>query len=92
MSMELILQLLQTASVVLAVVVAMGTIRGRDNDRASTITKMQVDIEYLKRQIDGFDKQMEKISEQEACCKTISKRLVDHLCLDQGCKKEGERE
>lgn len=92
MSMELILQLLQTASIVLAVVVAMGTIRSRENDRTSAATKMQVDIEYIKRQIDGFDKQTEKISEQEACCKTISKRLDDHLCLDHGCKKEGERE
>lgn len=92
MSMELILQLLQTASVVLAMAVAAGTIRGRGNDRTATLTKMQVDIEYIKQRIDAADRQTAKIAELEACCKTLSNRLDDHLWVEHGCKKEDERE
>jgi O-glycosyl hydrolase len=88
----LILQLLQTVSVVLAMAVAAGTIRGRGSEKTATLTKMQVDIEYIKQRIDGFDKQALRISELEACCKTITKRLDDHLWQEHGCKREGERE
>jgi hypothetical protein len=49
MSLEMILQLLQTASVVLAMAVSVGTIRGRGIDRTAVLTKMQVDIEYIKQ-------------------------------------------
>jgi tryptophanase len=92
MNVELILQLLQTASVVLAMAVAAGTIRGRGNERTAVLTKMQVDIEYIKQRIDGVDKQASKLVELEACCKTLNKRLDDHLWLDHGGKKESERE
>lgn len=92
MSTELFLQLLQTASVVLAMAVAVGTIRGRGSDRTASLTKMQVDIEYIKQRIDGFDKQATRIAELETCCKTLSKRLDDHMWYEHGCKKEGERE
>lgn len=92
MNVELILQLLQTASVVLAMAVAAGTIRGRGNERTAVLTKMQVDIEYIKQRIDGVDKQAGKLVELEACCKTLNKRLDDHLWLDHGGKKESERE
>ncbi len=92
MSPEMILQLLQTASVILAMAVAAGTIRGRSNERTAALTKMQVDIEYIKQRIDGVDKQAGKLVELEACCKTINKRLDDHLWLDHTAKKDGERE
>ncbi len=92
MSMELVLQFLQTASVVLAMAVAAGTIRRRGSDRTAELTKMQVDIDYIKQRLDSFDKQAARITELEACCKTISKRLDDHLWLEHGCKKEGDRE
>jgi tryptophanase len=92
MNVELILQLLQTASVVLAMAVAAGTIRGRGNERTAVLTKMQVDIEYIKQRIDGVDKQAGKLVELEACCKTLNKRLDDHLWLDHSGKKESERE
>lgn len=92
MNMELVLQLLQTASVVLAMAVAAGTIRGRGNDRTAALTKMQVDIEYIKQRIDGIDRQAAKIAELEVCCRTLNKRLDDHLRYEHGCKKEDERE
>jgi len=92
MSVELILQLLQTASVVLAMAVAAGTIRGRGNEKTVSLTKMQMDIEYIKQRVEGFDRQSDRISDLEACCKTLTKRLDDHLWLEHGCKKDGERE
>lgn len=92
MSTELFLQLLQTASVVLAMAVAAGTIRRRGNDRTAELTKTQVDIDYIKQRLDSFDKQTAKIAELEACCKTLNKRLDDHLWYEHGCKKEGDRE
>ena len=92
MSMELMLQLLQTASVVLAMAVAAGTIRGRSNDRTVTLTKMQVDIEYIKEHLDIVDKHTARISELEACCKTLSKRLDDHLWFEHGRNKESDKE
>lgn len=90
MSLEVILQLLQAASVVLAMAVAIGTIRGRGSDKTAVLTKMQVDIEYIKQRIDGVDRQAGKIVELEACCKTLNKRLDDHLWLDHDRKKDGE--
>jgi hypothetical protein len=88
MSLELILQILETASIILAMTVAAGTIRGRGNDRTAVLTKMQVDIEYIKQRIDGVDKQAGKLVELEACCRTMNKRLDDHLFYDHGNKKE----
>ncbi len=90
MSLEIILQLLQTASVVLAMAVAVGTIRGRGSDRTAVLTKMQVDIEYIKQRIDGVDRQAGKIVELEACCKTMNKRIDDHLWLAHDRKQDGE--
>ena len=92
MNTELFLQLLQTASVVLAMAVAAGTIRRRGSDRTAELTKMQVDIEYIKQRLDNFDKQCTRITELEACCKTLNKRLDDHMWYEHGCKKEGDRE
>ena len=92
MSMELILQLLQTASIVLAVVVAMGTIRGRDNDRTAALTKMQVDIDYIKQRLDAFDRQLVKNADMEAVCKAMNKRMDDHLWFEHGRKREDDRE
>jgi hypothetical protein len=92
MNTELILQLLETFSVVLAMTVAAGTIRGRANEKTAVLTKMQVDIEYIKQRFDVLDKQASKIADLEVCCKTLSKRLDDHLWSEHGGKKDGERE
>ena len=91
MNPELILQLLQTASVVLAMAVAAGTIRARGNERTAVLTKMQVDIDYIKQRVDGYEKQAGRLSELETCCKTLEKRLDDHLWLENGRKMENER-
>ncbi len=90
MSVEVMLQLLQTVSVILAMAVAAGTIRGRGSERAAVLTKMQVDIEYIKQRIDGVDKHAERLAELEACCRTLGKRLDDHLWLEHAGKKEDE--
>jgi hypothetical protein len=88
MDYQIIMQILQAVSVILAMTVAAGTIRGRSNDKIAVLTKMQVDIEYIKQRIDGFDEHSGKLVELDGCCKQLHKRMDDHLQFDH-VNKEG---
>lgn len=89
-SFQTILQLLQTASVVIAMIVAVGTIRGRGDDKTSALTKMQVDIEYIKKTVDCIPQQSTQITALDSSCKSAHKRLDDHLRYDHGQRKDEE--
>lgn len=41
-----------TVSAALAVLVSAGTVRGRGNDRAAALARMEADIAYIKERID----------------------------------------
>ncbi len=81
MDLSTILQLLQTASVVLAMAVAVGTIRGRGDDKTVMLTEMRKDIDYIKRTVDCIPAQTKTLIELEASCKSAHKRLDEHLIL-----------
>lgn len=88
MDFSTLLQLLQTASVVLAMVVAVGTIRGRGDDKTIMLTEMRKDIDYIKRTVDCIPAQTKTLVELEASCKSAHKRLDDHMRYEHGQKKE----
>lgn len=90
MDLATVLQMLQTASVILAVLVAAGTIKGRSDDKASVLTGMQKDIEYIKRNTDCIPAQTSKLVELEASCKSAHKRLDDHLKYDHQKKEDSQ--
>lgn len=86
MDLSTVLQLLQTVSVVLAMAVAVGTIRGRGDDKTVMLTEMRKDIDYIKRTVDCVPAQTKTLIELEASCKSAHKRLDEHLVIHH--KKE----
>lgn len=89
MGLSEILQLLQTGSVLLAILVAVGTLRGRESDKTAELTEMRVDIKYIKERIDGMDRLREGLSAVEASTRSAHKRLDEHIRYEH--HKEIER-
>lgn len=71
--------LLQTASVIVAMVMAMGTIRGRKDDQVVQMANIQKDIEFIKERISGHDGLRDQSRTAEQSAKSAHKRLDDHL-------------
>lgn len=74
-----ILQILQTLSVIAAIIVATGTIRGRGDDKTAALTEMRVDIRYIKEKVDGFDAVKTESTKALQNASSAHKRLDDHL-------------
>lgn len=79
MDWAVLLQGLQTVSVIAAILVAVGTIRGRKNDEVSTLTEMRVDIKYIKEKINDVDEIRERLTTVEQSAKSAHRRLDEHL-------------
>ncbi len=77
-----ILQVLQTLSVIAALIVAVGTIRGRGDDKTAAMTEMRVDIKYIKEKVNGFDGLKIDTSKALQSASSAHKRLDDHLRYD----------
>jgi hypothetical protein len=71
--------MLQTASIVLAILVAVGTLKGRESDKNTNLVKMQMDIEYIKEKVGCMDTLKERITIGEASTRSGHKRLDEHL-------------
>ena len=61
-----ILSLLQTLSIVLAIIVALSTLKGRNDDKTKVLTEMVVDIKYIKETVKCIDPIKDKIAEIDA--------------------------
>ena len=80
--------LIQTVSVILAMLVAASTLRGRDSDRTATLAKMQADIEYIKARVSGYDALRERITKVERDAAGAHRRIDEHLEREHGRKEE----
>ena len=80
--------LLQTASVIIAMLAAAGTIRGRDSDKTAALAKMQADIEYIKARVSGYDALRERITKVERDAAGAHRRIDEHLGREHGRKEE----
>ncbi len=79
MGLQEIMSLIQTASVILAILVAVGTLRNRGDDKTTALVTMQMDIKYIKERIDGVDSLRDRITACESCAKSAHNRLDEHL-------------
>ena len=82
------IRLMQAISIPLAIIVAVFTLRKNGEDKTSSLTKMQVDIEYIKESVKCIPTQDRQLTVLEASCKSAHKRLDEHLRYEHGQKKE----
>lgn len=82
MTFEQVVSLIQTASLLLGIVLAVGTIRGRGDDRTVALTTMQVDIKYIKEKIESVEDIRDVATDARASAKSAHKRLDEHLRYD----------
>ena len=82
MDLKDVLALLQTASILLGIVVAAGTIRGRENDKTANLAEMRSDIKYIKEKVDGMKDIPDRIARVEESTKSAHKRLDEHIKMD----------
>lgn len=77
-----ILQVLQTLSVVAALIVAVGTIRGRGDNKTAAMTEMRIDIKYIKEKVAGYDSLKVETAKALQSASSAHKRIDDHLRYD----------
>lgn len=82
LSFEQAVSVAQTAALVLTMIVAISTLRGRGDDKTVAFTTMQVDIKYIKEKIDGVEEIRDTATTATASAKSAHKRLDDHLRYD----------
>jgi len=84
MEWTILLQLLQTGSIVIGILVAMGTLRGRKDEQVVQMANIQKDIEYIKEKISGNDTLRENAQSAGISARSAHKRLDEHLRQDHG--------
>lgn len=82
------IKLMQAVSIPLAIIVAVFGLRRSGEDKVSSLTKMQVDIEYIKESVKCIPTQDRQLMVLDASCKSAHKRLDEHLRYEHGQKKE----
>ena len=82
MTFEQTVSLIQTASLLIGIVVAVGTLRNRGDDKTVALTKMQVDIGYIKEKIEGIEDIRDIATDARASAKSAHRRLDEHLRYD----------
>ena len=83
MTFEQILQLLQTASIILAIIVAAGTLKGRGDDKTKDLTEIKVDLKYIKELVGNIPTQNMEIAMLRKDVDTMTKRLEEHICASR---------
>lgn len=79
MQWNAILSAVQTISVLLAIWVALGTIRGRHTQDVADLTEMKVDIKYIKQQVSEMDGLQQRVALVEQSAKSAHRRLDEHI-------------
>ena len=82
MTLEQGLALIQSGALILTMIVAVSTLRGRGDDKTVALTTMQVDISYIKQKVDGVEMVRDVATGAMASSKSAHKRLDDHLRYD----------
>lgn len=88
MEMSAILQLLQTFGTIVAILVAIGTIKTRSADKTVELTTMAVDIKYIKEKMQSVDPIRDDLIKTTAAASSAHKRLDDHLKYDHEMRVE----
>lgn len=75
MQWSAILQAVQAVSVLLAIWVALGTVRGRRAQEVADLTEMKVDIKYIKQAVSEMDGLQQRVALVEQSAKSAHRRL-----------------
>lgn len=84
MTFEQILQILQTGSIILAIIVAAGTLKGRGDDKTKDLTEIKVDLKYIKELVGKIPDQSISIALLRKDMDALAKRLEEHICATRG--------
>lgn len=82
MTLEQILSVVQTGALILTIIVAVGTIRGRGDDKTVALTTMQMDIKYIKEKIENVEAVRDTAVKAKSSAESAHNRLNDHLRYD----------
>lgn len=74
-----ILTILQSVSIILLIIVSLGTIKGRNKDETATLTEMRVDIRYIKDSLENMRGIEPRLFAVEESAKQAHKRLDEHI-------------
>lgn len=75
MELSTIMDVIQTASILLGLVVAYGTIRRRHADDGAELAVMKKDIEYIKARVDDIGGMRDRLTAAEASTSQAHKRI-----------------
>lgn len=84
MDLSTMLTVVQTISIVLAILVSLGTIRGRQRDEASTLMTILVKLEYIQTKVDKIDGLESRIVVVEQSAKSAHKRIDEYIETHMG--------
>ena len=77
MSWEVIMTALQTVSIIAAILVAIGTIRSRSNQRVEELAEMRADLRYIKAKVDDLPRISERVTIVERDTARAHERIDD---------------
>lgn len=85
------LKIMQALSAPLTLLVAVMVLRGKSDDKTAVLTKMQVDIDYIKQNTACIPGQNDRLVKVESNIASAHKRLDDHLRYDHHLTQEDNR-
>lgn len=74
-----ILSLIQTVSIILAILTAIVKLKDRSEDKSAAITEMKIDIKYIKETVSKLEPLPTKVIQLEESVKSAHKRLDEHI-------------
>lgn len=83
MSFELGLQMLQTISVICAILVAAGTLKGRGDDKTKDMIEIKTDLKYIKELVGKIPDQGTALALLRRDIDELNKRFDEHLCANK---------
>lgn len=79
MEWEMVLMIIQSVSVLLAIVISLGTIRRRDRDDGAATAEIRANITHIKDTMDGMAGFGARITGLEESTKSAHKRMDEHV-------------
>lgn len=80
MTFELGVQLLQTVSVIFAILVAAGTLKVRGDTKTIDLTEIKTDLKYIKELVGKIPDQTVALALLRRDIDELGKRLNEHIC------------
>jgi cell division protein FtsB len=73
------LSIIQTASIVLAMIVAVTKLQDRSEGKSGTIIEIQTDIKYIKQMVTKLDSLPMEVTQLQGEINTVKIRLEEHI-------------